>query len=179
MLSFIANTKASAYDLEQLKLSFLQMDVNKDGRLSFEEVKSGVDKLAGSNISFRYSKTGYLSLMHSIDKDRNGFVDYQEFISAAISKASLANRENLASAFRTFDRDQSGLISVEELKCVFESAESKKDAGLWVEIMREVDKNGDNMISFEEFAEVMQNKIIAQSHVSTRTQTNGGSPRFF
>lgn len=176
MLSFIANTKATAYELEQLKQSFLLMDVNKDGRLSFEEVKQGVDKLEGSNASFRFSKTGYISLMQSIDKDRNGYVDYQEFISAAVNKAALVNRENLSSTFRTFDRDCSGMISVDELKGVFESADNKKDADLWVDIMREVDKNGDNMISFEEFAEVMQSKIIAHSHVSTRTQTNG-SPR--
>jgi calcium-dependent protein kinase len=103
------------------------MDANKDGRLSFEEVKNGLDSLSGG-VSFRYSKTGYLSLMQSIDKDRNGFVDYQEFISAAIHKAALVSRDNLAAAFSTFDKDGSGLISVEELRAVFESAERKKDA---------------------------------------------------
>lgn len=93
------------------------MDVNKDGRLSFEEVKQGIEKIAGA--SYRYSKTGYIELMHSVDKDKNGYVDYQEFITAATNKAMLVNRENLMAAFRTFDRDESGKISIEELKGVF------------------------------------------------------------
>lgn len=93
--------------------------------------------------------------MHAVDMDMNGYVDYQEFITAASNKVALLNKENLVSAFKTFDRDGSGMISIEELKQVFDTMGNKKDAELWIQIMREVDKNGDNQISFDEFTEVM------------------------
>jgi Ca2+-binding EF-hand superfamily protein len=37
--------------------------------------------------------------MKSLDKDGNGFIDYTEFITAAIDKAAFLNRENLRAAF--------------------------------------------------------------------------------
>lgn len=103
--------------------------------------------------------------MQACDKDQDGYVDYQEFITAASNKAALVNKENLLSAFHTFDRDGSGMISVEELKQVFDNSAAyglggKKDAQLWHEIMAEVDRNGDNQISFEEFTEVMNSRVI-------------------
>jgi Ca2+-binding EF-hand superfamily protein len=37
--------------------------------------------------------------MKSLDKDGNGFIDYTEFITAAIDKTAFLNRENLRAAF--------------------------------------------------------------------------------
>ena len=37
--------------------------------------------------------------MQSLDKDGNGFVDYTEFITAAIDKVAFLNKENLRAAF--------------------------------------------------------------------------------
>lgn len=54
--------------------------------------------------------------MDAIDKDHDGFVDYQEFITAATNKLALVQKENLMSAFSTFDRDGSGMITLDELK---------------------------------------------------------------
>lgn len=37
--------------------------------------------------------------MKSLDKDGNGYVDYSEFITAAIDKAAVLNNKNLKAAF--------------------------------------------------------------------------------
>lgn len=82
--------------------------------------------------------------MESLDKDGNGVIDYTEFITGAIDKVALLNKNNLRSAFQMIDADDSGLITVDELKAVFDTHGDKKDDTLWQEIMKEVDKNNDN-----------------------------------
>ncbi len=41
--------------------------------------------------------------MSSLDKDGNGVIDYQEFITAAADKAALLNKKNLTAAFQMLD----------------------------------------------------------------------------
>jgi calcium-dependent protein kinase len=86
--------------------------------------------------------------MEAADKDRNKYVDYQEFIAAASDKAKLLNLNNLQVAFKLLDRDNSGRISVDEIREVFDTMGTKKDMSLWEDIMNEVDRDGDRMISF-------------------------------
>jgi calcium-dependent protein kinase len=86
--------------------------------------------------------------MEAADKDRNKYVDYQEFIAAASDKAKLLNLTNLQAAFKLLDRDNSGRISVDEIREVFDTMGTKKDMSLWEDIMNEVDRDGDRMISF-------------------------------
>jgi calcium-dependent protein kinase len=53
--------------------------------------------------------------MDEIDVNKDGFIDYTEFITAAVNKAVILNEENLEAAFRMIDRDNSGSITIEEL----------------------------------------------------------------
>jgi len=99
-------------------------------------------------------------MMKALDKDCNGYIDYQEFISASTNKLVLLSKQNLLAAFRTFDSDGSGKVSAEELKQVFDTVGNRKDSALWSDIVSEVDSNGDKMIDFGEFTEVMQRLIV-------------------
>jgi len=101
--------------------------------------------------------------MKALDKDGNGMIDYTEFITAAIDKAAIINKNNLRAAFNMIDKDNSGTITVEELKAVFDS-HGEKDESLWKEIMDEVDKNNDNVISFDEFMDVMTD-LLKKKHL--------------
>lgn len=85
----------------------------------------------------------YEDLMMSIDKNGDGVIDFTEFITAAIDKAVILNKDNLVAAFRLIDKDNSGMITVDELKAVFDT-HGQKDASLWQDIMDEVDLNKDN-----------------------------------
>ena len=84
----------------------------------------------------------YSDLMNSLDKDGDGYIDYTEFITGAIDKATILNMDNLTAAFKTLDADSSGQISIDELKLAFDS-HGEKDAELFKEIIVEADKNKD------------------------------------
>lgn len=55
-------------------------------------------------------------IMQNVDTDKNGWIDYSEFISATIDKRKLLSKERLKTAFAIFDRDDNGYISSQELK---------------------------------------------------------------
>lgn len=97
----------------------------------------------------------YVDLMVSLDKNGDGVVSYDEFITAAVDKVALLNQKNILSAFQLIDTDNSGTITIEELQAAFEPDGKKKGSDLWREIMAEVDKDGDNTISYKEFSDCM------------------------
>ena len=119
--------------------------------MSLDEIKVGMEQIFGE---MKGNAKEYNELMASMDKDGNGFIDYTEFITAAINKATILNKDNLLTAFKLLDTDNSGMITVDELKATFD-AHGDKDDAVWKEIMTEVDKNGDNQISLDEFMDVM------------------------
>ena len=51
-----------------------------------------------------------------MDFDRNGKIDYTEFLTASLDKNIYMKEERLYGAFKTFDRDGSGKISHRELR---------------------------------------------------------------
>ena len=47
ILSFIVNLKSRSEDLEDLKNMFLKLDTSKDGTLSIQEMKKGLEEVFG------------------------------------------------------------------------------------------------------------------------------------
>ena len=47
-------------------------------------------------------------ILESLDKNRNGVIDYTEFLTAASNKEKLLTDKNLRFAFRMFDKDGDG-----------------------------------------------------------------------
>lgn len=51
-----------------------------------------------------------------IDIDGSGFIDYTEFVAAAMDMEQMLSDKKLKRAFEMFDVDGSGVISAEEIK---------------------------------------------------------------
>ena len=106
----------------------------------------------------------FLEMVKACDKDGNGYIDYTEFVTAAINKSLILNKENLTAAFKALDTDNSGMITVDELKSAFDT-HGDKDEKIWEEIMKEVDTNDDGEISFDEFMNAMTS-FLKKRHLS-------------
>ena len=93
--------------------------------------------------------------INSIDVDKNGYIEYSEFLSAAINKENAYSQANLRMAFNHFDSDKSGKISIDELK---KSISLGCSEDVFRELIKEFDENKDGEISFDEFTKMM-NKL--------------------
>jgi calcium-dependent protein kinase len=95
VLSYLA-TQLSEKEMEPIKKLFVALDKNGDGKLSMEEIESG---LKGKE----HSKE-LVELVKSMDTDKSGFIDYNEFIAAAIGDEIYLNKNKLKQAFNMFDK---------------------------------------------------------------------------
>lgn len=56
--------------------------------------------------------------MDFIDTDRNGKINYTEFISSCLENSIVFKEENLLSVFRMLDKDNDRTISSNELRAI-------------------------------------------------------------
>ena len=99
-------------------------------------------------------------MFEAVDTDQSGYIDYTEFVVAAMNEKTLLTNERLAGAFKMFDKDASGSISPSEIKTVLTAGESKIPQVVLDKILKQVDANGDGQISFEEFQQLMKDASL-------------------
>ena len=92
-------------------------------------------------------------LFKSIDLDKNGKIDYTEFLAATLQKKSYSKIERLYEAFCLLDKDNTQTISKKELIEVLNLNQSQeKEVEM---IIKECDKDGDGVINYPEFLHLM------------------------
>ncbi|CAD8108765.1 unnamed protein product [Paramecium sonneborni] len=156
-LTFMVNQMATSQEKQELLQQFQALDLNGDGRLSKDELIVGYSKV----MSYTDAELEVAKLMKYIDQDKNGSIDYSEFVLATFNKVKLLEDARLEQAFRMFDKDGSGSISIDEIKGIFGSNETAVSDEVWKELLAEVDANGDGSISFQEFKEIILKAINA------------------
>ena len=140
---------------------FNRIDTNSDGTITKEELYTGLRsylKLEGEQL-----KTEVETIFNNIDNDHNGYIEYEEFIRAAIDVNYFLKDNFLKFAFNYFDRDGSGLITLDEITKLFYNNDfnrKNKDAHQQLkQTFEQIDINKDGTLSFEEFCQMMKNII--------------------
>ena len=152
--AFIASQLLSKSEKDNLAKVFKAFDKNGDGKLSMEEVKEGYLEHYGKVMSDEEVE----QMFNAVDTDKSGFIDYSEFVIAAMNERQLTSNDKLQAAFKMFDKDGSGIISADEIREVLQfGGSSSLSATAVQQIINQVDENGDGEISFEEFVAMMKN----------------------
>lgn len=146
-LHYIVCQMETAKEIQELRKIFIKLDTNGDGTLSYEELGSGFDRLQLRN---RYNVS---VIIEQCDANFNGFIDYTEFLAAAINWKQTLSQEWIEVAFRAYDIDNNGRISLEEVKSFI--GDSTIESDVWESMFREADVNGDGFIDLEEFRKIM------------------------
>ena len=94
--------------------------------------------------------------MSIIDLDGSGFIEYEEFLRAGLSKEKLITKENLQIAFNLYNINGSGKINMEELKMVLGKENDGMKENVLKELIAEADMDKDGKISFEDFKTIME-----------------------
>ena len=147
-LLFIAS-RLDENEIETLNKVFKAFDKGRDGQITFDELRQGLIQLK----STRISENDVQRLFSKIDVDKNGKIDYTEFLAATIQKANYLKKEKLYEAFCKFDIDNSGFITTDELLKALKAEKSQEKEV--EQLIKAVDKNGDGKIDYKEFLQLM------------------------
>lgn len=141
----------SVEEVADIKESFQIMDINNNGKLTFEELKVGLYK-----IGHQVPDADVQMLMEAADVDGNGTLDYGEFVAVAIHLRKIGNDEHLHKAFTYFDLNKSGYIEIDELREALAEEVDPNNDEVVNAILHDVDSDKDGKISYEEFSTMMK-----------------------
>ena len=136
-----------------------------------QQVNSGITSIWGKNPDWD-------TVIASMDTNRDGVIDYDEFMTAAADREKLLTTTNLKNAFKALDKNGNGKVDAEEIKAAFAQGnlEDQSFKGVdvkgdfWEKLMAELDANKDGEISYEEFESHML-EVINQGMYYDRVTT--------
>ncbi|KAK4773047.1 hypothetical protein SAY87_028066 [Trapa incisa] len=140
----------SVEEVAGIKEGFHLMDINNKGKINIDELRVGLHKLG-----HQIPDTDLQILMEAGDVDKDGHLDYGEFVAISVHLRKMGNEKHLNKAFEFFDQNQSGFIEIEELRDALADEVDTSEEVISA-IMHDVDTDKDGRISYEEFAVMMK-----------------------
>ena len=131
--------------LERYKLIFNEIDIDKDGEVSYRELTSYYEaKQHKKNKEF----------LKAVERSFTGNLDIYKFVQAALGDAEIISRKVLKKTFTSLDEDSDGFISAWEIRSKLNLDEEVSD-NVWTQIVNEVNIEENGGISFEQFVRIM------------------------
>ena len=153
-------------NFKSLQQAFKRMDADRDGRLSRDEFRKGVEQ----RLKLRLPSRLLEEVIRIADKGRDGFIDYEDFLEMfskadrkdvagkddglsdeEITQRIMSAKLNIAQIFRDMDDNGDGVLSPEELAKGF--SDMKLDLGKQrvLKFMASMDIDGTRTIDYREF----------------------------
>ena len=151
VINFISS-RLNDDEIEKLKNIFYEMDINKDGTITLDEMQDCLSKM------FKNNKNYIENLFNEIDTNKSGRIEYTQLISALIDQQTYLKDEKLKEAFDNLDKDKNGKISNDEFVEFLKL--QKKDEKVIESYVKQFDLNGDGEIDYDEFIKMMMNSEI-------------------
>jgi calcium-dependent protein kinase len=149
ILTFIALNALSPKEKQLLQEVFEYINTSGTGLISPEELSKAFARV---NIA-ELSRSLAADVFRAIDIDRNGTIDFPEFLLAAANHQSLLKPKRLKIAFDLLDPNLSGSITLEELKTVLKYQAREE---VWLQLMQEVDEDESGAVDFMEFKKLVK-----------------------
>jgi calcium-dependent protein kinase len=139
----------SADEAQEFIDMFKLIDENSDGVLTLEEIKNGINNC---KLNLEMDEDTVVKLFNDMDIDKNGLVNYTEFLSALMDYEKNIKKEHLIECFRKYDADNSGKIDFNEF-CKILKPQNEKEEKELKDLYNLFDKDGDGEIDIGEFIE--------------------------
>ena len=157
---FIEDTNFSIEEIDRLRKRFMKLDKDESGQIDKQEFLS-IPGISSNPLATR--------LMDVFDKDGDGSIDFEEFITGLSAFSGKSDNLNkLRFAFNIYDIDRDGYIGNGELFIVMKMMVGKnlKDEELQQIVdktLMEADLDGDGKLNFEEFKNAVNTDTIANT----------------
>ncbi|XP_052173849.1 calcium-dependent protein kinase 8-like [Diospyros lotus] len=141
----------SVEEVAGLKQGFQLMDTSNRGKINIDELRAGVLKLG-----HQVPESDLQILMEAGDVDKDGHLNYGEFVAISVHLRKMGTDDHLHKAFDFFDQNQTGFIEIEELRDALADEVETNNEEVINAIMQDVDTDKDGRISYDEFATMMK-----------------------
>lgn len=143
VFTFIASRTTDKEILKEME-AFKSLDKNKDGYITAHELKSAMK----STLKEEEIK----EILNGVDTDKNGAINYTEFIAATLNKILINDRSKIEKAFKVLDKNGDGSINTNDLTQLLNGDKNQFfDASIVKEILHECDADNDGNVTYEEF----------------------------
>ena len=162
VLAYLVHQNINSKECLNASRLFIEIDLNKDGKLEKNEIESALAKYSG--LTPEQSAKRATSIFLNIDTDNNGYIESEEFIRACINPNIFCNKNCLLAAFNYFDGDKDGIISITEVEAKFLQTSKNQNEATKRELKRmfdQIDLNKDGIISFDEFSAMIKGAIVS------------------
>ncbi len=159
-LAFLVHNYPDLDEIVNACKLFGKVDLNENGKITVDDLNKGLCKLLKKSNMEEDAK----KIFENLDTVGTNYVEYEEFVRAAIDKKIFLTDEALKMAFSFFDKENKGIITFESILKIFKGCVKKdKDINLEEElkkIMKDIGiKNEDLSIDFESFSQLLS-KIL-------------------
>merc|ERR1711935_377123 len=142
-------------DEQAAQALFKFFDDNADGGLSFEELKEGM-----ASVGSKYTDADIRAFFDKYDADKNGIIDFKEFIALCMSLNDSDTEKAVAKLFSAVDKDGDKSLTHAELREGISHYTGKPlDDAETTALIKQLDIDGDGEISYLEFTSNMLMKI--------------------
>jgi calcium-dependent protein kinase len=94
-------------------------------------------------------------LFQRLDGDKNGYIEFEEFLRACVDKKTLMTKKKLKYAFKFLDKNNTNTLNAQKILSAFLAKSNKEFEAIFNITLKEVDKDNDGIINFNEFVELM------------------------
>jgi calcium-dependent protein kinase len=156
-MAYLIHNNPELEEIDDACKLFDKIDVYRKGKITMDDLYVGLSILMTKE---KVSDEDIVEIFANLDKNKNNYIGYEEFIMGAIDKNCLLNDNVLKYAFSYFDKDNKGEITIYDISKIFKNNLNTKDINEGLKkIISEVDE-GDNKITYDKFCKFMKNIII-------------------
>ncbi|KAK8966420.1 Calmodulin-like protein 1 [Platanthera guangdongensis] len=141
-------------NLDEMNCVFRKLDLNGDGRISTNELRSFLVTIGRENAAAEAR-----SMIQVADLNKNGFIEFEEFM--AVHQKGVT-RSEIKMAFWMFDENKDGRIDAEEVMCMLRKLGETCSLEDCRRMVNKIDTNGDGLVDMDDFV-IMMTRTMRQS----------------
>lgn len=155
-LTYIASQLLSKHDSEEFDHIYQAIDFSATGKISKDDLKKACSIFLGVDLQ----SSEVAEVFQKLDMSSSDYIEYSEWLLAALPEEKLLTEENLHKTFEAFDKDGDGNITAGDLKQVLgfflDVDDDSMDLYIQDKILKQVDSNTSGSISFEIFESMLR-----------------------